>query len=67
MTLVDRCGSTGAYRNPVIAEALKVLGHVEKFGSGVEKAQRALSRAGHRPAEFAFDRHFVQVTVWRRA
>ncbi len=56
-----------AYRNPVIAEALKVLGHVEKFGSGVEKAQRALSRAGHRPAEFAFDRHFVQVTVWRRA
>lgn len=55
-----------AYRNPVLAEALKVLGHVEKFGSGVGKAQRALARNGNPAAEFRFDRMFVQVTVRRR-
>lgn len=54
-----------AYRNPVLAEAMKVLGYVERFGSGIRKAELALKRNGNPSAEFAFDT-FVQVTVRRR-
>lgn len=54
-----------AYRNPVLAEALRVLGYVNRYGRGVERAQRALADNGSPPAEFVFDAHYVQVTVRR--
>jgi ATP-dependent DNA helicase RecG len=48
-----------SYRNPVIAEAMKTLGVVNRFGRGVERAQSALSKNGSPPAEFMFgDMHF---------
>ena len=31
------------YRNPNLAEALKVLGFVQKFGAGIATARRALA------------------------
>lgn len=48
-----------SYRNPVLAEAMKTLGAVNRFGRGVERAQRALEKNGSPPAEFIFgDMHF---------
>ena len=48
-----------SYRNPVLAEAMKTLGFVNRFGRGVIKAQAALKRNGNPPAEFNFgDLHF---------
>ena len=55
-----------AYRNPVIAEAMKVLGFVNKFGGGVLHAQEALAANGNPPPEFTLDEttHFL-VTIRR--
>ena len=48
-----------SYRNPVLAEAMKTLGAVNRFGRGVERAQTALKQNGSPPAEFIFgDMHF---------
>lgn len=51
------------YRNPVVAEAMKTLGFVNRFGRGVLRAQESLTNNGNPPAEFRFDRNFVSVTV----
>ncbi len=52
-----------SYRNPVLAEAMKTLGFVEKFGRGVILARAALDQNGNPPPEFAFDSRFVRVTI----
>ncbi|MCA9710862.1 MAG: putative DNA binding domain-containing protein, partial [Myxococcales bacterium] len=51
------------YRNPVLAEAMKVLGYVNKYGRGVVRAQAELERNGNPEATFRFDPGFVQVTL----
>jgi ATP-dependent DNA helicase RecG len=56
-----------SYRNPVIAEAMKALGYVNRYGRGVLRAQDALSRNGSPPAEFEFDPGFVLATIRKRA
>jgi len=55
-----------SYRNPVLAEALKALGFVNRFGRGVLRAQEALERNGNGRAEFQFDAHYV-LAVMREA
>jgi ATP-dependent DNA helicase RecG len=40
------------YRNPHLAEAMKVLGFVQRFGVGIATAQRELQRNGNPPARF---------------
>jgi ATP-dependent DNA helicase RecG len=55
-----------SYRNPVIAEAMKVLGFVNRFGYGVQRAQALLSQNHNPPAQFVFDEHTVLVKVYRR-
>ena len=40
------------YRNPKIAEAMKILGYVNIFGRGIARAQRSLRDNGNPPAEF---------------
>lgn len=53
------------YRNPKVAEAMKTLGYVNRFGSGIATAQKVLEKNGNPPAEFFIDRpsHFrVAVT-----
>jgi len=55
-----------SYRNPVIAEALKNLGYVNRYGRGVLRAQEALRRNGSPEAEFEFDQYFVLATIRRR-
>lgn len=52
-----------SYRNPIIAEAMKVLGFVNRFGRGVARAQAALASNGNPPAEFLFGDTFFGVIV----
>ncbi len=54
------------YRNPNIAEALKVFGYVQRFGAGIAIARRALSESGHPEPEFVVEDAFVQATIRRR-
>jgi ATP-dependent DNA helicase RecG len=51
------------YRNPILAEALKVLGYVNRFGRGVIDAQQALAENGSAPAIFEFQSNFVLVKI----
>jgi len=55
-----------SYRNPVIAEAMKSLGFVNRFGYGVQRAQTLLALNGNPPADFEFDEHSVLVKIFRR-
>jgi ATP-dependent DNA helicase RecG len=51
------------YRNPIVAEALKVLGYVNRFGRGVLDAQEALRENGNPPASYAFEPASVTVSA----
>lgn len=51
------------YRNPLIAEAMRTLGYVNRFGVGVLRAQEALKINGNPAAEFQFDPYTVTVTI----
>ncbi len=55
-----------SYRNPVIAEALKSLGFVNRFGYGVQRAQALLADNGNPPAVFEFDEQSVLVKIFKR-
>ncbi|MFE8031903.1 RNA-binding domain-containing protein [Thiohalocapsa marina] len=55
-----------SYRNPVIAEAMKSLGFVNRFGYGVQRAQALLENNGNPPAKFEFDDRTVMVKVYGR-
>ena len=51
-----------SYRNPILAEAMKTLGAVNRYGRGVERAQAALEKNGSPPAEFIFgDTYFITI------
>jgi ATP-dependent DNA helicase RecG len=55
-----------SYRNPVVAEAMKALGYVNRYGRGVVRAQKALHDNGSPPADFQFDAGYVLATIRRR-
>lgn len=55
-----------SYRNPIIAEAMKTLGFVNRFGYGVQRAQSLLEANGNPPAQFEFDGHSFLVKIYRR-
>lgn len=55
-----------SYRNPIIAEAMKTLGFVNRFGYGVQRAQSLLAANGNSPAIFEFDQNSVVVRIARR-
>jgi ATP-dependent DNA helicase RecG len=52
-----------SYRNPVLAEAMKALGFVNRFGRGVLRAQESLAQNGNGPAEFQFDANYVLALI----
>lgn len=54
-----------AYRNPILAEAAKVLGFVNRFGRGIHLAQRELERNGSPPAEFDLHPNHFLATLRR--
>ena len=61
----DNLGDPGitAYRNPTIAEAMKSLGFMERFGTGIQRARAALRDNENPSPEFAVEDPFVSVTV----
>ena len=54
------------YRNPNLADAMKTLGYVQRFGVGISIAKRQLATAGHPDPEFDISDHFVRVTIKQR-
>jgi ATP-dependent DNA helicase RecG len=51
------------YRNPHLAEAMKVLGYVQRFGVGIQLAQESLRKNGNPPAKFTVEDTFVHVEI----
>lgn len=54
------------YRNPTVAEVLKTLGFVQRFGVGIQTAQRAAADNGNPELRFDVDSTFVSVVVRAR-
>jgi ATP-dependent DNA helicase RecG len=59
-------GRVSAYRNPVLAEAMKALGYVERFGTGVQRARDAMARNGNPPLDFELDDAYVLAILRRQ-
>jgi ATP-dependent DNA helicase RecG len=55
-----------SYRNPILAEAAKVLGFVNRFGRGIYIAQDQLQRNGSPPAVFEPAHNYFLAVVRRR-
>lgn len=54
------------YRNPNLAEAMRTLGYVQRFGVGIPIARHILSEAGHPEPQFQATQDHVQVTIKTR-
>ena len=54
------------YRNPHLAEAMRNLGYVQKFGVGIELARRSLGENGNLPLEFQVEDTHILAVVRRR-
>jgi ATP-dependent DNA helicase RecG len=52
-----------AYRNPALADGLKVLGLVDRFGFGLVRAREALAQNGNPPLRYEFLDNFVMFRV----
>jgi ATP-dependent DNA helicase RecG len=65
---VENFGSPGVtdYRNPTLAEAMRALGFVQRFGVGIQSAKRALSDNGNPPPELEPHPENVLVTIRSR-
>lgn len=51
------------YRNPNLAEAMRTLGYVQRFGVGISIARRLLQEAGHPELEFEVVDNHVLATI----
>jgi ATP-dependent DNA helicase RecG len=51
------------YRNPHLAEAMKNLGYVQRFGVGIQLARKELEKNGNPPPEFVVEDAHVLVTL----
>ncbi len=54
------------YRNPVLADAMRVLGLAQRFGAGIPSARRALQRNGSPDLEYQTPLNWVICTVKAR-
>ena len=55
------------YRNPHLAEAMKNLGYVQRFGIGIPTAQKELKKNGNPPAEFVIEDSYMSVIIRRQS
>ena len=55
------------YRNPHLAEAMKNLGYVQRFGIGIQLARSELQKNGNPPLEFAVEDTHLLATVRKRS
>ena len=65
---VENFGQPGitAYRNPNLAEAMRSLGFVQRYGIDIPLARRLLQEAGHPEIEFHADMNNVLVNIRSR-
>lgn len=54
------------YRNPYLAEAMRNLGYVQKFGVGIALARREMEKNGNPPLEFQVEDSAVLAILRRR-
>lgn len=51
-----------AYRNPIVGEAMHVLGYVNRFGRGIARARRFMAENGNPEPRFEFEvNHFLAI------
>ncbi len=64
----DNFGQAGItdYRNPFLAEAIKNLGFVQRFGAGIPTTKRHLQNNGNPPPDFKVNDTQVLVTLRRK-
>lgn len=64
---IENFGRPGVtdYRNPVLAEVMRNLGYVQRFGAGLQVARAAAKRNGNPPVEFDVDASFIGLTLRR--
>ena len=55
------------YRNPILAEAMRVLGLVQRYGAGIPIARRALLANDQPEPDFRVEANWVHCTVRARA
>lgn len=55
------------YRNPVLAEWLKILGYVDRFGVGVARVSASMAANGNPSPQFTFEPTHVNVVLPRRS
>lgn len=55
------------YRNPAIAEIMRGLGYVQRFGAGIPVTRRSLADNGNPEPRFEAPSAHVAVTLWRRS
>ncbi|HAO10497.1 MAG TPA: transcriptional regulator [Planktothrix sp. UBA8407] len=53
------------YRNPNLAEVLKNLGYVQRFGVGISIAQKELEKNGNPPLEFTVEDSYILAVIRR--
>lgn len=55
-----------SYRNPVLAESMKALGYVNRYGYGIQRAKAAMEKSGNPPIKFEVDdRTFLAILPGR--
>ena len=54
------------YRNPHLAEAMKVLGFVQRFGIGIQTAQAEMKKNGNPPIQFDVQPNTVLCVLRRK-
>ena len=61
----DNFGHPGVidYRNPNLADAMRTLGFVQRFGFGIQIARRLLQESGHPDLEFDISNNLLLVKV----
>lgn len=62
----DQFPAGTSYRNPVLAEAAKVLGFANRFGRGIALAKNALAKNGSPDVEFVVGENHMLVVVRKR-
>lgn len=52
-----------SYRNPVLAETMKALGYVNRYGYGIQRAKAAMEKNGNPPIRFEVDNKTFLATL----
>jgi ATP-dependent DNA helicase RecG len=64
---IETLEKRNSYRNPVLAEALRAMSYVNRYGYGIQRAQAMLKANGNPPAEFQPDDKVFLVILRRRS